>query len=71
LEYKTRANFQYEFVEENGQITALKQIDPSGEYISKRAAISRLLGPERGQARLPNLELIRVEVVIAAGKPSP
>jgi len=25
-----------EFVEENGQITALKQIDPSGEYISKR-----------------------------------
>ena len=26
-----------EFVEENGQITALKQIDPSGEYISKRS----------------------------------
>jgi CubicO group peptidase (beta-lactamase class C family) len=25
-----------EFVEEQGQITALKQIDPSGEYISKR-----------------------------------
>lgn len=25
-----------EFVEENGQITALKQIDPSGEYVSKR-----------------------------------
>jgi CubicO group peptidase (beta-lactamase class C family) len=25
-----------EFVEENGQITTLKQIDPSGEYISKR-----------------------------------
>jgi CubicO group peptidase (beta-lactamase class C family) len=25
-----------EFVEENGQIAALKQIDPSGEYISKR-----------------------------------
>lgn len=25
-----------EFVEENGQITGLKQIDPSGEYLSKR-----------------------------------
>jgi CubicO group peptidase (beta-lactamase class C family) len=25
-----------EFVEQNGQITALKQIDPSGEYVSKR-----------------------------------
>jgi hypothetical protein len=25
-----------EFVEENGQIVALKQIDPSGEYVSKR-----------------------------------
>jgi hypothetical protein len=25
-----------EFVEENGQITAMKQIDPSGEYVSKR-----------------------------------
>jgi CubicO group peptidase (beta-lactamase class C family) len=25
-----------EFVEENGQITALKQINPSGEYVSKR-----------------------------------
>ena len=25
-----------EFVEENGQITAIKQIDPSGEYVSKR-----------------------------------
>jgi len=25
-----------EFVEENGQVTALKQIDPSGEYVSKR-----------------------------------
>jgi len=25
-----------EFVEENGQITALKQIEPSGEYVSKR-----------------------------------
>ena len=25
-----------EFVEENGQITAMKQIDPSGEYISKK-----------------------------------
>ena len=25
-----------EFVEENSQITALKQIDPSGEYVSKR-----------------------------------
>jgi len=27
-----------EFVEENGQIVALKQIDPSGEYVSKRKA---------------------------------
>ena len=26
-----------EFVEENGQITAIKQIDPSGEYVSKRS----------------------------------
>jgi CubicO group peptidase (beta-lactamase class C family) len=25
-----------EFVEENGQITAMKQIDPSGEYVSKK-----------------------------------
>jgi hypothetical protein len=25
-----------EFVEENGQIIAMKQIDPSGEYVSKR-----------------------------------
>src|SRR5262249_33896284 len=25
-----------EFVEEGGQITAMKQIDPSGEYVSKR-----------------------------------
>ena len=25
-----------EFVMENGQVTALKQIDPSGEYILKR-----------------------------------
>jgi hypothetical protein len=25
-----------EFVEENGQITAMKQIDPSGEFVSKR-----------------------------------
>ena len=25
-----------EFVEENGKITAVKQIDPSGEYVSKR-----------------------------------
>ncbi len=25
-----------EFVEENGKITGLKQIDPSGEYVSKR-----------------------------------
>jgi len=25
-----------EFVEENGQITAMKQIDPSGEYVSRR-----------------------------------
>jgi CubicO group peptidase (beta-lactamase class C family) len=25
-----------EFVEENGQITSLKQIDPSGEYVSRR-----------------------------------
>jgi CubicO group peptidase (beta-lactamase class C family) len=30
------ADVVVEFVEENGQITALKQIDPSGEYISKR-----------------------------------
>jgi hypothetical protein len=25
-----------EFVEEKGQITALKQVTPSGEYVSKR-----------------------------------
>jgi len=25
-----------EFVEENGKITAVKQINPSGEYVSKR-----------------------------------
>ena len=25
-----------ESVEENGKITAVKQIDPSGEYVSKR-----------------------------------
>jgi len=25
-----------EFVEENGQMTAMKQIDPSGEYVSKK-----------------------------------
>jgi len=30
------ADVLVEFVEENGQITALKQIDPSGEYVSKR-----------------------------------
>jgi CubicO group peptidase (beta-lactamase class C family) len=30
------ADVVVEFVEENNQITALKQIDPSGEYISKR-----------------------------------
>ena len=30
------ADVVVEFVEENSQITALKQIDPSGEYISKR-----------------------------------
>ncbi len=30
------ADVVVEFVEENGQITALKQIDPSGEYVSKR-----------------------------------
>jgi CubicO group peptidase (beta-lactamase class C family) len=30
------ADVTVEFVEENGQITALKQIDPSGEYVSKR-----------------------------------
>ncbi|HWO02478.1 MAG TPA: serine hydrolase [Blastocatellia bacterium] len=30
------ADVVVEFVEENGQIRALKQIDPSGEYVSKR-----------------------------------
>jgi CubicO group peptidase (beta-lactamase class C family) len=30
------ADVVVEFVEGNGQITALKQIDPSGEYVSKR-----------------------------------
>ena len=30
------ADVVVEFVEENGQITTLKQIDPSGEYVSKR-----------------------------------
>ena len=25
-----------EFVEENGQVTEMKQIDPSGEYVSKK-----------------------------------
>jgi hypothetical protein len=30
------ADVVVEFVEENGQISALKQIDPSGEYVSKR-----------------------------------
>jgi CubicO group peptidase (beta-lactamase class C family) len=30
------ADVVVEFVEENGRITALKQIDPSGEYVSKR-----------------------------------
>jgi hypothetical protein len=30
------ADVVVEFVEANGQITALKQIDPSGEYVSKR-----------------------------------
>src|SRR6266496_208133 len=30
------ADVVIEFVEENGQITAMKQIDPSGEYVSKR-----------------------------------
>ena len=30
------ADVVVEFVEENGQITALKRIDPSGEYVSKR-----------------------------------
>jgi len=33
---KEFADALVEFVEENGQITALKQIDPSGEYVSKR-----------------------------------
>jgi CubicO group peptidase (beta-lactamase class C family) len=33
---KEFADVVVEFVDENGQITALKQIDPSGEYISKR-----------------------------------
>jgi hypothetical protein len=30
------ADVLVEFVEENGQITAMKQIDPSGEYVSKK-----------------------------------
>lgn len=30
------ADVLIEFVEEDGRITAMKQIDPSGEYISKR-----------------------------------
>jgi hypothetical protein len=30
------ADVVVEFVEESGQITALKQIDPSGEYVSKK-----------------------------------
>ena len=30
------ADVLIEFVDENGQITAVKQIDPSGEYVSKR-----------------------------------
>ncbi len=30
------ADVVVEFIEENGQITAVKQIDPSGEYLSKR-----------------------------------
>ena len=30
------ADVVVEFVEENGKITAVKQIDPSGEYVSKR-----------------------------------
>jgi hypothetical protein len=30
------ADVVFEFVEENGQITGLKEIDPSGEYILKK-----------------------------------
>ncbi|MGH9962102.1 MAG: DUF3471 domain-containing protein, partial [Pyrinomonadaceae bacterium] len=30
------ADVVVEFVEENGQVTAMKQIDPSGEYVSRR-----------------------------------
>ncbi|HJQ31372.1 MAG TPA: serine hydrolase [Pyrinomonadaceae bacterium] len=30
------ADVVFEFVEENGQVTSLKQTDPSGEYVSKR-----------------------------------
>ncbi len=30
------ADVIFEFVEENGQVTAMKQIDPSGEFVSKR-----------------------------------
>ena len=30
------ADVVFEFVEENGQVTALKQTDPSGEYVFKR-----------------------------------
>jgi len=38
LRFRVRefADVIVEFVEENGQISALKQIDPSGEYVSKR-----------------------------------
>jgi hypothetical protein len=30
------ADVVFEFVEENGQVTSLKQIEPSGEYVFKR-----------------------------------
>ena len=38
LKFRTEefADAVVEFVEENGKITGLKQIDPSGEYVSKR-----------------------------------
>ena len=38
LRFRVRefADVIVEFVEENGQITSLKQIDPSGEYVSRR-----------------------------------
>lgn len=38
LKFRVRefADVVVEFVEANGQITAIKQIDPSGEYVSKR-----------------------------------